>query len=96
MPRWFGMTDTSLHRLLASVSGSLNERAELLLEELNLKEPSAANRMEWSGSKKPQTPQKEEDQKGTDEPWRLPGQSSQQAAKEPPPKPDYGNPERKT
>lgn len=35
------------------------------------------------------TPQKDEGQKGTDEPWKHPAQSSQDPKQKPPPKPDY-------
>jgi hypothetical protein len=38
----------------------------------------------------------QKDRKGTEEPWKLPGQSSQDPKQTPPPKPDYSNPQRKT
>jgi hypothetical protein len=88
------MQDT-LTRFLTMVRGSLDEKTERLLEEFALKKPNAVNRTEWSSiGEKPSTPQKDQGQKGTDEPWELPGQSSQQPAQEAPPKPDYENPDR--
>ena len=77
------------------LAGSLDEKNTRLLEELRLKRLivlAGQNRT----PDKPVTPQVENDQKGTDEPWKLPGQSSQQPAQTPPPKPDYENPKRKT
>lgn len=72
----------------------MNGKAELLLEELGLKKPTAANRMEWNNMGK--TPQNDEGQKGTDEPWKHPAQSSQDPKQKPPPKPDYGKRERES
>jgi hypothetical protein len=88
---------TALERILTMANGSLTEKSNMLLEEVGLKEPEAVNRLEWSGGgEKPATPQGAEDQKGTDKPWKLPGQSSQGPKQVPPPKPEYDNPKRKT
>ena len=65
----------------------MNKKAELLLEELGLETFQPPNRMEWNDMGT--TPQKDEGQKGTDEPWKLPDQSSQDPKQKPPPKPDY-------
>jgi hypothetical protein len=89
------MTDTALEQILAMVRGSLDLKSELLLEELNLKRARVANRMEWDGMvEKRETSQKNDGQKGTDEPWKRPGQSSQDPRQEPPPKPDHSKRER--
>jgi hypothetical protein len=82
-------------RFLDMVRGSLDEKNTRLLEELRLKRLIVLGGQDRDPDK-PVTPQVENDQKGTDKPWELPGQSSQQPAQKPPPKPDYENPKRKT
>jgi hypothetical protein len=64
----------------------LFRKVAMLLEELNLKRPQEINRL--AEDERPSSPP-ENDQKGTDEPWKLPGQSSQQPEQKPPSKPNH-------
>jgi hypothetical protein len=75
-----------VNKFLNMVRGSLDAKTERLLQELRLQRPIVLNRLQ-PDTGKPSTPQKDDDQKGTDGPWALAGQSSQDPVNRPPPRP---------